>query len=161
MESEGSLPWSQEPVTSTYPEPAEFSPQLPTLFLWDTFGIAYTCIQSQKVNNLPNVTDYVLFREPVRIFNCHASHEIKLTASEEHPFLLLHTHTNSYILYILPTIRDSVFTSMQLHSFSWDTYHLKMIINYSLASLRLNKGQSVIKRTFTLYIGVTHSNSVR
>jgi len=33
MEPEGSLPCSQEPTTSLYPEPEEASPHLLTLFL--------------------------------------------------------------------------------------------------------------------------------
>jgi hypothetical protein len=32
MDSEGSLPYSQEPATGPYPEPDESSPQLPTSF---------------------------------------------------------------------------------------------------------------------------------
>jgi hypothetical protein len=32
MESEGSLPYSQQPVTGPYPEPDASSPHLPTLF---------------------------------------------------------------------------------------------------------------------------------
>jgi hypothetical protein len=37
MESESSLPYSQEPATCPYHEPNESSPQIPTLFLWDQF----------------------------------------------------------------------------------------------------------------------------
>jgi len=32
MESEGSLPYSQQPTTDPYPEPDASSPHLPTLF---------------------------------------------------------------------------------------------------------------------------------
>jgi hypothetical protein len=32
MEPEGSLPYSQEPVTGSYRDPDEFSPHLPTQF---------------------------------------------------------------------------------------------------------------------------------
>jgi hypothetical protein len=33
METEGSLPWSQEPATKFYPEPDESSPNTQTLYL--------------------------------------------------------------------------------------------------------------------------------
>jgi hypothetical protein len=33
MESEGSLPYSQEPATGRYPVPVESSPHVPTQFL--------------------------------------------------------------------------------------------------------------------------------
>jgi hypothetical protein len=37
MEREGSLPCSQQPATSPYPEPDESNLHLPTLFPWDPF----------------------------------------------------------------------------------------------------------------------------
>jgi hypothetical protein len=37
MESEGSLPYSQEPATGPCPEPDASSPHPPTLFPKDTF----------------------------------------------------------------------------------------------------------------------------
>jgi hypothetical protein len=37
MEPEGSLPYSQQPATGSYPEPDESSPHLPTLFPKDLF----------------------------------------------------------------------------------------------------------------------------
>jgi hypothetical protein len=37
MEPEGSLPSAQESATGSYLEPDEFSPYLPTLFLYDQF----------------------------------------------------------------------------------------------------------------------------
>jgi hypothetical protein len=37
MEPEGSLPYSQEPVTDPYPEPYVSSPHVPTVFPSDPF----------------------------------------------------------------------------------------------------------------------------
>jgi hypothetical protein len=37
MEPEGSLPWSQEPATGTFPEPDKYNPHPQTLFSLDQF----------------------------------------------------------------------------------------------------------------------------
>jgi hypothetical protein len=37
MKPKGSLPSSQQPATCPYPEPDESNPQLPTIFIKDTF----------------------------------------------------------------------------------------------------------------------------
>jgi hypothetical protein len=37
MESESSLPYSQQSITGPYPEPDESSPHLPIMFLYDPF----------------------------------------------------------------------------------------------------------------------------